>query len=289
MKLTQAQIEAFTSSALQWALPALLKLVGVLLAFWIASKIAAAMGSAVSKGLEKAKFDETLSKFGAKLTRYLILIMAGLGCLGAFGIETTSFAAVLGAAGFAVGLAFQGTLANFSSGVMLLIFRPFKVGDVVKVAGQTGKIDEIELFTTTLDTPDKRRIIIPNSAIFGSTIENISFHPVRRFNVDVGADYSADLDATRKALEAAAASVKTIESDPAPAVVLTGLGGSSVDWTVRGWATGENFWGAKEALTRAIKIEMDKAGIGIPYATYDVNLTGITSEGALKLVQRQKG
>lgn len=285
MQFNQAQLQQLTTSAIEWALPFVLKVLGVLFAFWVASKIATSVSNGVGKGLEKAKFDQTLSKFGAKLTRYLILIMAGLGCLGAFGIETTSFAAVLGAAGFAVGLAFQGTLSNFSSGVMLLIFRPYKVGDTVTVAGHTGKVDEIELFTTAIDTPDKRRIIVPNSAIFGSTIENITFHKVRRLNVDVGADYGADIDATRAALEAAVASIEGIQSDPAPAVVLVGLGGSSVDWTVRAWADGDHFWGAKEALTRAIKIEMDKAGIGIPYTTYDVNLTGVP-EGGLQLVSR---
>ena len=252
------------------------KILGVLVALIIAKIVAGWISRLVTAAMTKAKLDVTLTKFSGNMTRYLVLTVAVIGCLGVFGIETTSFAAVLGAAGFAIGLAFQGTLSNFSSGVMLLVFRPFNVGDVVNVAGCTGKINEIQLFTVTMDTPDKRRMIIPNSSIFGSTIENITFHPVRRVDVGVGADYSADIDETRKVLEAAVASVENVEADPAPAVVLGGLGGSSVDWTVRAWAHNDNFWGVKEALTRAIKVELDKAEIGIPYQTVDVNITSLS-------------
>ena len=143
------------------------------------------------------------------------------------------------------------------------------------VAGKSGTVARLELFTTSIDTPDKIRIIIPNSAIFGSVIENVGHHPVRRVAVDVGVDYSADVDTTREVLEKAVASIENVEEDTAHAIVLVGLGASSVDWTVRVWAKGENFWAVKEALTRAIKIELDEAGIGIPYQTVDVNLTGL--------------
>lgn len=123
--------------------------------------------------------------------------MVFLGCLTMFGFETTSFAAVIGAAGLAIGLAMQGTLSNFSAGHMLLIFRPFKVGDVVSTAGVTGKVINLALFTTEFDTPDNRRIIVPNGAIFGSTIENITFHDTRRVDVSVGTEYTADYWAVR--------------------------------------------------------------------------------------------
>lgn len=260
------------------------KLLKVVLFFWFASYIASWLSSGVRKGLEQARIDATLTIFAAKMVRYVVLVLAALSCLGIFGVQTTSFAAVLGAAGFAVGLAFQGTLSNFASGVMLLVFRPFKVGDFVNVAGISGSVIEIEMFTTVIDTADKRRFIVPNGSIFGSTIENVTHHPIRRFNVDVGVEYSAPIDATRAALEKAVQSVEGIVEDPKPAVVLTGLGASSVDWTVRGWAKNADFWGCKEKLIRAVKMELDAAGLGIPFQTVDINLNGLNQAEVLKQI-----
>ncbi|MBX3427317.1 MAG: mechanosensitive ion channel family protein [Pirellulales bacterium] len=226
----------------------------------------------VSRAMTRVKFDETLTKFFAKLVRWLILLIVGLTCLSYFGIETTSFAAVVGAFGLAIGLAFQGTLSNFAAGAMLLIFRPYKVGDIVNVAGYTAKVFEIELFTTTLDTPDNRRIIVPNSSIFGAVIENITYHKSRRADVDVGISYFADIDETRRALESAVKSVPLVELLPEPKVVLLGFGASSVDWQVRGWVKTDAFIDGKQALVRAIKLELDRAGISIPFPQLDVHL-----------------
>jgi small conductance mechanosensitive channel len=198
--------------------------------------------------------------------------MAALTCLNRFGGETTSFAALIGAAGLAIGLAFQGTLSNFAAGAMLLIFRPYKVGDEVNVAGYTGTVREIELFTTAIDTPDYRRIIVPNSSIFGAVIENVTHHPVRRFSVGVGTAYSADIDETRRVLERAVRSVVQVAPTPAPAVVLLELGASSVNWNVQAWAKREAYGDAKQAVTRAVKIELDESGIGIPFPQLDLHL-----------------
>ena len=222
--------------------------------------------------LTRVKFDGTLTLFLAKFVRWAILILVALTCLSYFGLETTSFAAVIGAAGLAIGLAFQGTLSNFAAGAMLLIFRPYKVGDIVNVAGYTGTVREIELFTTDIDTFDNRRIIVPNSSIFGAVIENITHHPVRRAEVSVGTAYLADLDETRRVLERALKAAPLILSDPAPAVVLLELGASSVNWQVRGFAKTETFGDAKQQLIRAIKVELDHAGIGIPFPQMDVHL-----------------
>ncbi|MCA9224301.1 MAG: mechanosensitive ion channel family protein [Planctomycetales bacterium] len=246
--------------------------IGALLLLFVAWILAGWASRFVHAALTRAKVDMTLTKFLSRFTRWLILLLAGLGCLGAFGIETTSFAAVIGAVSLAIGLAFQGSLSNFAAGVMLLVFRPFKVGDVVNVAGNLGKIDEIELFTTALDTFDNRRFIIPNSAIFGATIENISFHPRRRVEVPVGVCYSADIDATRAVLEQAAASVPLGLGDPAPAVLLMGLGASSVDWMVHVWANSADFGAVKQATIRAVKMALDEAGISIPFPQMDVHL-----------------
>jgi small conductance mechanosensitive channel len=192
--------------------------------------------------------------------------------LGTFGIETASFAALLAGAGLAVGLAMQGTLANVSAGVLLLVFRPFKVGDSIIVAGQAGTVYALGIFMTTLDTSDNRRIILPNGSVLGSTIENISHHDTRRVSVAVGADYSANVDKTRKALLAAITKVEAALDDPAPAVVLTGLGASSVDWQVRVWCKSDDYWAVLEETTVQVKKALDKAKIGIPYNTLDVNI-----------------
>lgn len=244
----------------------------VLVILFVALTVAGWMSSAVRTSLTKMKFDPTLSKFLAKLARWGVLMLAGLSCLGYFGVETTSFAAVLGAAGFAVGLAFQGTLSNFAAGAMLLLFRPFKVGDVVNLNGQLGKVDEIELFTTSLDTFDNRRIILPNSDVFGTTIENITHHPVRRVDVEVGAAYGADLDATRATLLSAIAKCEGGLATPEPAVVLVGLGASSVDWKAQVWAPTANYLDVKQSLIRAVKQSLDGEGISIPFPQLDLHI-----------------
>ena len=248
------------------------KILGVLLALLVAWVIAGWAERGVRKGLEGRKFDATLTRFFAKMTRYLILIAAVLGCLGVFGIQTASFAAVLAAAGFAIGLAFQGTLGNFSAGVMLLVFRPFKVGDFVEVNGETGTCEHIDLFTCEFRTLDNKKLIVPNGAVFGSTITNYTGYEIRRADVNVGAEYSADLDKTREVLEKAAANVPGMIKDPAPQVFLASLGDSSVDWQLRIWCKTADYWNVYQATVRAAKVALDEAGIGIPFPQRDVHL-----------------
>ncbi len=250
------------------------RVAGALLLLFVAWIIAGWAGRLMTRSLERAEFDETLKKFFGGVVRWLVLLLAILACLSIFGVQTTSFAAVLAAAGFAVGLAFQGTLSNFSAGVMLLVFRPFQVGDVINAAGVTGKVYEIELFTTKLDTPDNRRIIIPNSAIASGTIENISFHDTRRVDVAVGTDYSASLDQTRNVLEGVAQAEPARLPDQDAQVVLTDLGDSSINWQLRVWTKSEDYWAAKERITRAVKTALDEAGIGIPFPQMDVHVEG---------------
>lgn len=251
--------------------------IALMIVAWTLSGWASAI---VRRGLGRVRFDETLTKFIANMVRWLILLLVVLTCISYFGLDTTSFAAVLGAAGLAVGLAFQGTLSNFAAGGMLLVFRPFKVGDAVSAAGVTGSINEISLFTTEIDTFDGRRIIVPNSAIYGSVIENITYHPRRRVEVAVGVSYTADIDTTRQVLEAAIQSVPQFVQDPEPAVVLNDLGASSVDWLVRAWAPKEDFLAAKQALIRAVKMKLDQAGIEIPFPQMDVHLDSPASSGS---------
>jgi len=241
----------------------------------IAVFIVAGWGRAITrKACRRADVEETLSRFLANMIRYLVLIAGGIAILGTLGIETTSFAAVLAAAGFAVGMALSGTLGNVAAGVMLLFFRPFKVGNYVKAAGTEGTVDEIGLFTTTLDTPDNRRIIVPNSAIFGGTIENVSHHTLRRVDVSVGTEYGADIDKAREIMMQTAKACRDVLADPEPAVALTGLGGSSIDWAVRVWVNSGDYWAVKDRLTRDVKYALDNAGIGIPFPQMDVHIDG---------------
>ena len=254
----------------RYGIPAITVLVVIVVAFFIASFLARMGSSPVRK-----RVDETLGRFVGKLIFYLIMVCAILGVLQYFGIGVASFAAVLAAAGFAIGLAFQGTLSNFSAGIMLLVFRPFKVGDVINAAGITAKVNEIDLFTTTFDTPDNRRIIVPNGAIASSTIENISFHAERRVDVSVGTDYGADLQKTRDTLTAAAESLKefVIEGEGRGyQIVLGDLGDSAIGWTVRFWTSAGDYWAVKEKLTAAVKDHLDAAEIGIPYPQIDVHM-----------------
>ncbi len=249
-----------------------LRLLGVFVLVIVGLTLAAWTQRLTRRALERARIEVTLTKFISRLVRWAVLLLIALAVLGIFGIPTASFAVVLGAAGLAIGLAFQGTLSNFAAGIMLLIFRPFKVGDVVNVAGVVGKVDEIQIFSTSIDTFDNRRFIIPNSSVLGATIENITYHSRRRVDVNVGTAYSADLNKTREILESVATNVAGRLAEEDVFVWLDSLGESSVNWQVRVWAPTSEWGAVKQALTRDIKNALDAAGIGIPFPQRDVHL-----------------
>lgn len=253
------------------------KVIGALVLLFAAWVVSGWVSRLVYRSLKLAKIDETLARFATKFTWWGMLVLGLVGCLETFDVKTTSYAAAIGAVGFSIGLAFQGALGNFAAGIMLLVFRPYKVGDVIIVGGQTGKVDEIDLFSTTLDTPDNRRIMIPNGSIFGNTIENTSYHQTRRVEVAVGAGYAADIDQTYEVLMRAVCAVPGILSEPVPEVVLLELADSSVNWSVRAWATAADFGLVKQRTIRAVKLAMDQAGIEIPFPQMDVNLRGPAS------------
>ncbi|PQJ34205.1 hypothetical protein BSZ35_05955 [Salinibacter sp. 10B] len=262
--------------SLESLMPLLLNVAGAILLLILTFIVAGWAKRATRAGVERANLDPTLSRFFGSLARYTVLILGGLAILGIFGVSVASFAAILAAAGFAVGLALQGTLSHFAAGIMLLLFRPFGVGDKVSAADVTGKVVEIGLFTTLFDTPDNLRSIVPNSAIFGSTIENHTHHDTRRVDVAVGTDYGADLQTTRSILEEVAASVEGGLSDPAPQVYLSELGASSIDWAVRVWSQTSDYWDVRERLTTQLKEALDAQDIGIPYPQMDVHLDTLT-------------
>jgi small conductance mechanosensitive channel len=221
------------------------------------------------------RVDETLGKFVEKLTFRMTVGFGILFVLSQFGIRSTSFAAVLAAAGFAIGLALQGTLSNFASGILLMVFRPFKVGDVVVAAGIHGRVHEIDLFNTVIDTADNRRIIVPNSSVSGNTIENVTYHQHRRIEVPVGIEYRADMDQTREALFLAVKSIDefTYEDETKkPEVRLNGFGASTVDWAVQVWANTSDVGSVRDRLVYAIKTQLDAASIGIAFPQLDIHL-----------------
>ena len=249
-----------------------LQALGVIVALVAAWLVAGWVRRSMLAGLERSRFDLTLARFFANLVRYAILTVTVVGCLGVLGVETTSFAALIGAMGLAIGLAFQGSLSNFAAGVMLLVFRPFKVGDVVNAAGVTGKIEQIELFTTEFKTFDNRKIVVPNASVFGANIENVTAYETRRCDVAVGVEYAADIDRTRAVLEKAVASLDKRIDEPPAQVFLSTFGASSVDWIVRVWCKTDDYWALHEDLIRAIKMHLDEADIGIPYPQMDVHV-----------------
>lgn len=259
-----------TSLVAEYLVSASLALLAVFVGYLAAKYLARIVSGPICK-----RVDETLGKFVGRVIFYAVMLsVAGL-VLGKFDIKVGGIATILAAAGFAVGLAFQGSLSNFAAGVLLLVFRPFKVGDMIQAAGMMGKVNEIDLFTTTLDTPDNRRIIVPNSSISGGIIENITYHQQRRIEVIVGVAYASSLDATRSALTTAAESLKEkmIEGEGRGyTVVLATLADSSVQWKVRMWVCASDFWSVTEELTQAIKRHLDAAGIAIPFPQMDVHL-----------------
>jgi len=230
--------------------------------------------------LEEPEVDRTLVRFAANFAYYAIFLLALFAGLETLGIETASFVAVLAAAGFAVGLALQGTLANFAAGIMLLVFRPFRVGDYVEIADETGFVRDIQLFFTHLTTRDNRVVIVPNSDIFGSKIENIFENEVVRVDCDVGTDYPADVDETREVLLEAARSVDGRVADEGVQAALVGLGGSSINWQVRVWAKPDDYFRLKQELIRQVKYALDDADIGIPFPQMDVHLDRLDGDVA---------
>ncbi len=268
--LSNGDLSALVTIGDRFLLPVLSALLILIVAYFLSSFVSRLASQPITR-----RVDETLGRFIGKLVFYSIMTFTLLGILGMFGISVASFAAVIAAAGFAIGLAFQGTLSNFAAGILLLVFRPFKVGDVVSAGGITGKVYEIDLFSTTFDTPDNRRIIVPNSQIYGNTIENITFHQHRRVDVHVGVEYRAGIDETRAALTSAAESLRARlidEEGRGYQVYLLELADSSVNWVIRFWTTAGDFWEVKELLTAAVKESLESQNIGIPFPQMELHL-----------------
>ena len=234
------------------------------------------LGKSVRRGLmrvfDQTEMDETLEKFLTSLFYYLIITIAGVAALGMMGIQMASVLTILGAAGLAVGLALQGTLSNVAAGVMLLIFRPFKVGDFVDAGGTAGTVESIGLFATRLNTPDNVHIIIPNSRIYGGTIKNFSHHDVRRNDMVMGISYDDDIALAVETIRSVLDADDRVLKDPEYVVAVSELGDSSVNLVVRPWCKASDYWGLRFDLTRTFKERLEAAGCSIPYPQQDVYL-----------------
>lgn len=251
-----------------WGVRVLGALAVLVIGRWIAGRI----HNGVRRGLERADTDRTLVQFFASLAYYLTLAVVVIAVLNLFGVETTSLIAVLGAAGLAVGLALQGTLSNFAAGVMLLVFRPFRPGDYVDIAGTAGSVAEIGLFTVSLNTPDNVRIIVPNSSIYGQTIRNYATNATRRNDLVVGISYGDDIGTAIATIEKILAEDPRVLKEPAAVVATSELGESSVDLVVRPWCSKDDYWALRFDLTRRIKEALEAAGCSIPFPQRDVHV-----------------
>jgi len=255
-----------------------LKLIGALVVLVVGRSVARWARRLLQRLLTAKEVDPTLVPFVAGLTHYLIIAFVAVAVLGMVGIQTASMVAVLGAAGLAVGLALQGTLSNFAAGVMLLVFRPFRVGDYVEVGGSAGSVEAVGLFATTLNTPDNVRIVMPNGAIFGNTIKNYAANDTRRNDMVVGISYDDDIgiaiDTIRRVLD----SETRVLDDPAPVVAVSELGDSSVNIVVRPWCKKEDYWGLRFDMMRTLKEQLEAAGCSIPFPQRDVHLFHAASQ-----------
>lgn len=239
----------------------------VLLAGWW---VARRLRSASARGLEASEVDDALVPFLSSGVYVAALLFVGVTVLGLFGIPTASLVAVLGAAGLAVGLAFQGTLSNFAAGIMLLVFRPFEMGDFVEVAGVSGNVAGIRVFTTELNTNDNVRVTVPNSEVFGAELRNYTTNDTRRIDLTVGVGYGDDLDDAEAAIRRVLDDEERLLEEPEPQVAVDSLGDSSVNFIVRPWVKTEDYWPVRRDLVRALKREVEAAGCGFPYPSRDV-------------------
>ncbi len=263
-----ALLDSMTASLGPW----IGRVLGAIAVLVIGRMLAGWLRKLARRGMERSNLDRAAIPFLSAAVFWLAMTFVVIAVLGLFGIPTASFVAVLGAAGLAVGLAFQGTLSNLASGVMLLIFRPFSVGDTIEVEDTMGQVEETRLMYTELTTPGGVQTLIPNGEIFGAKISNFTANPTRRVDLVVGVGYGDDLDAAEETIRRVLASDERVLEEPEPLVQVDELGGSSVNFVVRPWCRSEDYWALKRDLTRELKGEIEAAGLEFPYPQRDVHL-----------------
>lgn len=260
--ISPERLEGLTTSGITLGTKVLIAIVIFIIGSWIAKRVQKLIIGLSSKS---PHLDDTLFKFLGSIARYVILAFVVIAVLGQFGVETTSIVALLGAAGLAVGLALQGAMSNMAAGVMLMLFRPYKVGDFVDVAGKFGNVGEISLFTTELQTFDNQHIIIPNGKIWGEQIVNHSHHPVRGVEMKFNVAYSDDTDKARKIIMDVLDAHPHVKSDPAPFVEVETLTDRAVEYVVRPFTDGEHYFDVRYSVPEQIKKALGAAGMSVPY------------------------
>jgi small conductance mechanosensitive channel len=249
--------------------PTLLLAILTLILGWILTKIIVRI---IRRGLRRANIDDTLTGFVCNMAYMALMTLVVISFIGKLGVPTTSFVAVIGAAGLAIGFALQGSLGNFAAGVMLIIFRPFNVGDYVEAAGTAGVVEELAVFATTLRTPDNKTITVPNGNITGDNIVNYSRKDTRRVDLTFGIGYEDDIAKAKQVLASLIAADERILKDPEPVIAVSELADSSVNFAVRPWVKTADYWGVFFDLTEKVKLEFDKQNISIPFPQQDVHL-----------------
>ncbi len=265
-------LEQLASTLQETGVDLALRLITAVVIFYVGRMIANILTGTLRRMMQKNEVDKTLETFICNLTRIALLAFVVIAAISALGVETTSVIAVLGAAGLAVGLAMQGSLSNFAAGVLIVLFRPYRVGDYIEAAGIGGTVESVQILTTVMRTPDNKRIIVPNSQIMNSAITNYSVNDTRRIDLVVGVGYGDDLDKVRATLEDLVKNEERILRDPAWVIAVGELADSSVNFYVRPWVKTEDYWSVRFDLTEAIKKRFDDVGIQIPFPQHDVHL-----------------
>jgi len=255
-----------------------INLVTALVIFFVGKWIVGMVIKGMMKAMQKGDLDITLRRFIGNLARTLLMLFVIIAAINALGVQTASLIALVGAAGLAVGLALQGSLANFAAGVLIVLFRPYKVGDWIEGGGVSGSVEEVQILTTVLKTGDNKRVIIPNSQIMGTTITNYSANDTRRVDLVVGVSYSDDLDKVRKELQDLVDGDKRILKDPAVTIAVSELADSSVNFVLRPWVNTADYWAVYFDLTERVKKRFDEVGISIPFPQRDIHVHNVPAD-----------
>ncbi|MDX1537217.1 mechanosensitive ion channel family protein [Arsukibacterium sp.] len=250
----------------------LLQLVAAIVIFYIGRIVAKGVSRLLERGLLARSVDKAVVAFLVSIVYAIILIATILMALSQLGVQTTAFIAILGAAGLAIGLALQGSLANFASGILIILFRPFKAGDFIEGGGVSGTVEKIEIFQTQMKTPDNKRVIVPNAQITSNPITNYSAEPIRRVDLVIGISYDSDLLLAKKTLEEILQNDERVLADPEFSIKVAALADSSVNLNVRPWVNSADYWGVYWDTLEKVKLIFDEKGIGIPFPQMDVHL-----------------
>lgn len=274
-------IEGIVELAMLYGVQVILALTIFIVGKWVAKKIA----NIVQRVLAKNNVDPAIQHFVGSLVSWVLIIFVVIASLGQLGIQTASFVAIVGAAGLAVGLALQGSLANFAAGVLILIFRPFKVGDFIEVAGVSGVVQKIQIFTTELHSPDNKKIIVPNGGVISGNITNYSANDTRRVDLVFGVGYGDDINAAKAVLQSVVAAEPKVLQDPAPTIAVVELADSSVNLVCRPWVNTADYWDVYFNITEAAKKALDAQGISIPFPQRDLHLHNVALTSSSPIVE----